>query len=103
MKTEVSCVSTFTPYDDVRLVLTDRQDSVVLDTCHAQIFDHSLDFGIPDVGSIDMADEVESRQHWDESNVNLPKSVSCYCADCAFPTNVTLRKTALRLSSGKSV
>lgn len=73
MKTEVKYVSAFTPYDDVRLVLTDRQDSVVLDTCHAQIFDHSLNFGISDIGSIDMADEVESCQHWNESNVNLSK------------------------------
>lgn len=50
---------------------TDRQDGVVLNTSHAQIFNHALDLGVTNVGTIDMTNQVEQRKHGDKSNINL--------------------------------
>jgi hypothetical protein len=51
--------------------LTDRQDSVVLDTRHAQVFHHALNLGVANVGSVDVADQVEQSQHGHKTDVHL--------------------------------
>jgi hypothetical protein len=51
--------------------LQDGQDDVVLHAGHVQIFDHALDLCIANVGSVDVADQVEKGEHRHEAEVDL--------------------------------
>lgn len=53
--------------------LTDGEDDVVLQPCHAEVVDHAFDFGISNVGTINVADEIQNGQHGDKSDVDLER------------------------------
>lgn len=38
---------------------------------HPQVVYHAFDLGIADVGTINMAYEIQQRQHWYQSQINL--------------------------------
>ncbi|KAI6774320.1 hypothetical protein HG531_001169 [Fusarium graminearum] len=42
---------------------------------HAQIFNHALNLGVTNVGTIDMTNQVEQRKHGDKSNINLSEDL----------------------------
>ncbi|KAI6749528.1 hypothetical protein HG530_014942 [Fusarium avenaceum] len=53
----------------------DRQNGIVLNTRHLQIVNHAFDLCVTDVGSVDVANQVEQRQHRHKSHIDLAEDL----------------------------
>ena len=45
--------------------LTYRENSIILQPCHVEVFDHAFNFSIADICTIDMANHVQNCEHGD--------------------------------------
>lgn len=55
--------------------LTDRENGVVLHSRHAQVFNHALDLCVTNIGTVDVANQVQRRKHGNKADVNLSEDL----------------------------
>lgn len=57
------------------MVLTNGENSVVLHSRHAQVLNHALNLRVTNIGTVDVANQVQRCKHGDKANVNLSEDL----------------------------
>lgn len=65
----------FKSHEVLMKALTDRKHRVVLNACHLQILDHALDLGVSNIRTVNMANQIQQRQHGDQTKIHLPEDL----------------------------
>jgi len=59
----------------VSIVRTDGENCVILNSRHAQVLNHALDLRVTNVGTVDVANQVQRCKHGDKANINLSEDL----------------------------